>query len=205
MKVCIDCGKQEVVERKRCSECAKIHNRLRANAYHAKHGRSFIRIEKCPICHEDMKIWYEGQVAHRKCRVERNLKMVEDYNKVKRTKDGRATIGRRVVEDLGILIPKGWVVHHVDGDPSNNTLANLWMLSLSDHSRLHGRLQRGWSLWLKNQGSNSENCKKAFIAQETTAWLETAGANVLKISEIRQPAAELLRSNEYEEGSETMH
>ena len=62
-----------------------------------------------------------------------------------------------------------------------------------------------WSLWLKNQGSNSEDCKKAFIAQETTAWLETAGVNVIKISEIRQPAAELLNPKGYEEGSETMH
>ena len=43
-----------------------------------------------------------------------------------------------VCEALGLTcIPKGFVVHHVDGDPKNNELNNLALLTASAHSRLH--------------------------------------------------------------------
>jgi hypothetical protein len=187
-RFCVDCGKRGVVERKRCGDCAKKFNKERARRYYLKRGAPHIRIEKCPICNQDMKVWREGQVSHLGCR----LKLVEDYNKIKRSKDGKSTIGRKFVEDMGVIIPKGYVVHHVDGNPSNNDTTNLWILSLKAHSHLHRYLQSQWSLWLKNHGSNSENCRKALIVQMTTAWLETTCANVIKISEIGRPAAEPL-------------
>lgn len=45
-------------------------------------------------------------------------------------------------------IPKGYDVHHVDGDRYNNDISNLQLLERSEHKKLHGRQltqeQREW-------------------------------------------------------------
>ena len=41
-------------------------------------------------------------------------------------------------EALGLTeIPRGYCIHHIDGNKINNSLENLSMLSLSAHTRLH--------------------------------------------------------------------
>lgn len=52
-------------------------------------------------------------------------------------------------EHLGITeIPKGFVVHHIDGNKKNNAIGNLALLSMGAHTRLHsiqrnlGKVQR---------------------------------------------------------------
>ena len=40
---------------------------------------------------------------------------------------------------LGRLLSENEVVHHIDGNPSNNIITNLAVLSKSDHARLHKR------------------------------------------------------------------
>ena len=55
---------------------------------------------------------------------------------------------------------------------------------------------------MKVDAEHHENCWDNLIAPMTTAWLETAGVKVIKISEIGQSAAEPLSNGE---GSETMH
>ena len=59
----------------------------------------------------------------------------------------------------------------------------------------------------KSRNENPENCWNNLIVPITTAWLETAGANVIKIWEIGQSAAELAPTcnNVEQEGSETKH
>lgn len=44
---------------------------------------------------------------------------------------------------LGLTeIPAGFIVHHVDGDPSNNDISNLALMSAGAHSRLHQQLRK---------------------------------------------------------------
>lgn len=38
-------------------------------------------------------------------------------------------------------IPKGYDIHHIDHDKSNNDISNLQMLTKSDHLKLHGKEQ----------------------------------------------------------------
>jgi hypothetical protein len=72
-------------------------------------------------------------------------------------------------------------------------------------------LERNWSLLLKDNSNNLENCWNTLRDQLTTAYLEMKGANVIKITDIGQSAVEPLNEeniymfNLQEEGSETMH
>jgi hypothetical protein len=43
----------------------------------------------------------------------------------------------KVLKDNGIEVPKGFVVHHKDGNKSNNSLSNLQVLSNREHTKLH--------------------------------------------------------------------
>ena len=44
---------------------------------------------------------------------------------------------RKVWKRLVGPIPDGYHIHHLDGNPANNSLDNLQMLSASDHAKLH--------------------------------------------------------------------
>ena len=53
--------------------------------------------------------------------------------------DGRLTYEHRVVmaQHLGRPLQRWEVVHHIDGDPLNNDLANLQLMSQAEHRRRH--------------------------------------------------------------------
>ncbi|NQU98990.1 HNH endonuclease [Candidatus Woesearchaeota archaeon] len=57
-----------------------------------------------------------------------------------KTKDGnRKTIYSRVAEKKYKYehIPKGFIIHHIDGNKNNNRSKNLMLLHQKDHYRLH--------------------------------------------------------------------
>lgn len=55
---------------------------------------------------------------------------------------------RYVWEFYNCKIPKGYHVHHIDGDKSNNDISNLQLLKGTEHWSLHGKLlteeEREW-------------------------------------------------------------
>lgn len=204
-RTCVDCGSEYVVERKRCKKCALIYNRERVKKYYRKDKPRY-GITNCSICGEMMIKGRPNQVAHGKCR----RKTVNDYNTVSRSSLGN-TNGRQTILDLGLRLDSLMVVHHYDENPENNSLDNLWIMSISNHTSLHRFYQREWSVFKKLNISNSENCWNILRDNLTTTWLEKAGVNVIKINCIGQSAAEPLnvKTNIYvfsqEEGSETMY
>jgi hypothetical protein len=189
-KKCIDCGKDEVVERRRCGECAKKFNRKRLKDYYNKVGRYNYGKGVCSICGKEMTMWKREQLSHLSCR----YKNLSDYNnQAPRDKRGNA-LAHGLVLEMGIDIPKNYVVHHFDEDPFNNEPSNLYLMPRSAHSSLHRKLQIQRSLWLKSHSSNDENCWKTIRDHITKAWLETTSANVIKICDIWQSAAEAPKS-----------
>ena len=82
------------------------------------------------------------QTTHGKCKIQH--KTVENYNKVSRSKQGN-TMGRQTILDLGFNLQK-MHVHHVDENPENNSLSNLWIISKKNHASLHRFLEKQWSL-----------------------------------------------------------
>ena len=54
--------------------------------------------------------------------------------------EGSTLYSRFLVEQhLGVRLRKSDVVHHIDGDKTNDVLENLEVLSLGDHNRFHAR------------------------------------------------------------------
>lgn len=215
MKYCQICGKELTTERKYCLECKKQRKRdytkqryknIIASGNHLpRYGNGI-----CIYCGKEFIKNSPNQLGHGSCRNLNIHKTVTKYNQVKRTKTGKATIGRQIILDLGITIPKSMIVHHLDENPSNNNLSNLILINRSFHAALHRQLEKQWSLLLKNNSSNLENCWNIFRDQITTTYLETKSVKVLKISDIRQSATEPLNENtiykfSQEEGSETMY
>jgi hypothetical protein len=205
-KLCVDCNKNVSVERKRCKECVLIYNRNRAKKYHRKDKPRY-GIINCDVCGEQMIKNRPNQTTHGKCKIQH--KTVSNYNSVSRSKKGN-TIARQMILDLGFKLTSGLVVHHVDENPENNILSNFWLINRKNHSYLHRFLEKQWSLLMKINSSNLENCWNNLRGQLTKTWLETTGVNVVKITDIGQSAAEPLNENyiyifSNEEGSEAMY
>ena len=47
-------------------------------------------------------------------------------------------------KEYNIIVPKGFHIHHIDLDKSNNDISNLIMLSVGDHSKLHSHMNRAF-------------------------------------------------------------
>lgn len=43
---------------------------------------------------------------------------------------------------IGSRIPKGMVVHHIDGDKQNNNIENLFLCNIADHNRCHAKIEK---------------------------------------------------------------
>lgn len=190
-QMCIDCNVNVSIERKRCVDCVKIHNRERVKKYYNKNKPRYGLII-CDICGEKMIKNRPEQTNHGKCRVRH--KTVEHYNKVKRDKTGN-TIARQMIIDLGFELKRNLVIHHLDENPNNNKLSNFWIISSKNHASLHRFLEKQWSLLKKLNSSNLENCWNNLRDQLTKTWLETTGVNVIKITDIGQSAAEILNED----------
>ena len=46
-------------------------------------------------------------------------------------------IHQAVWEHFNGEIPKGYIIHHIDGDKSNNEISNLQLMTQSEHKKLH--------------------------------------------------------------------
>ena len=212
---CKSCGCELTTELKWCESCKKARKREYAKARYKnlidsggckkRYGTT-----NCVYCGKEIIKNRPNQDTCFECYKKHHYKTVENYNFTKRTKDDTATIGRQTILNLGFKLTYNLIVHHIDENPNNNALSNLMILSRKNHGKLHYILANIWSLLSKDNSSNLENCWNILRGQLTTAYLETKNANVIKITDIGQSAAEPL-NDEYiyifsqEEGSETMY
>lgn len=196
MSKCIECGCELTTNKKYCSECRKIKKREYAKKRYQQMKDDGIQKKRygvgiCIYCGKEFIKNRPEQLGHGECKRKHQHKTVDNYNSVKRNKDGTRTIGRDIVCQLGFNL-SNMVVHHKDENPDNNSLSNLIILNKSHHAKLHRILEKNWSLLSKDNNSNLENCWDILRGQLTTAYLETRSANVIKITDIGQSAAEPL-------------
>lgn len=215
-KHCQNCGCELTTEHKWCESCRKARKReyaknrykniISSGSYLKRYG-----LTNCIYCGKEIVKNRPDQDTCFDCYKIHHYKTVENYNFTRRNKTGTATIGRQTILNLGFKLTYNMVVHHIDENPDNNSLPNLMLLSREHHGRLHNILAKNWSLLSKDSNSNLENCWNILRGQLTTAYLEMNSANVIRITDIGQSAAEPLNEeNIYvfdlqEEGSETMY
>ena len=194
-RYCLRCG-CPITGYKWCDECRKKNKREHVKSRYAEmlaEGRKKLRYDltSCIHCGKEIVKNRPNQDTCYDCYKKNHRKSVEDYNKVERTKDGRTTLGRQAVLNLGLVLGK-LQVHHIDENPSNNSLDNLLILNRSKHAFLHRLLDKNWLLLLKGNSSNLEDCWNILRGQLTTAYLETESENVIKITDVEQLAGEPL-------------
>ena len=63
---------------------------------------------------------------------------------------------------LGIeKLPRGLVVHHIDGDPTNDSVSNLSLMTHAGHNNLHAKDRKVWNKGLTTE--TSENWRAAVV------------------------------------------
>lgn len=66
---------------------------------------------------------------------------------------------RKIYENHFGKIPKGYHIHHIDGDPYNNDISNLQCITAEEHAKIH---EKEWILWASKAGEfiSSEGLKR---------------------------------------------
>jgi hypothetical protein len=78
-------------------------------------------------------------------------------------KDGCQALHRVIWESVHGLIPDGFVVHHIDGNPDNNLIENLSCIPLVEHLKHHypeSLPQRTDAIIAWNKSARASECRK---------------------------------------------
>lgn len=208
-KICKQCGSTELVkDRRLCKKCNTERVRILALARSKGESSRYSWTKICVACKQECKVFRKTSVICSECykfmqKLSAETKSSGQYIKHDKTSyDEHRYIACQI---LGRKLETDEIVHHVNDNPKDNRRENLMVMSRSLHGKLHLHLNLERVIWEKSQNENHENCWNTLIVPITTAWLEMTSANVIKIWEIGQSAAEPLNSKEYGEGSETMH
>ena len=108
---CQICGCNLTTERKWCESCRKAKKREYAKQHYkdlTNEGIVKIRygITNCVYCGKEIIKNRPAQDTCYDCYKKHLHKTIDDYNNVKRAKNGKATIGRQTILDLGFQIGK---------------------------------------------------------------------------------------------------
>jgi hypothetical protein len=98
-------------------------------------------------------------------------------------------IYRRIYEDYhGVKIPKGYHIHHIDYDRTNNDPLNLEMLTPDEHAKKHG--------YLNNFIMAQERARNAAIKKLKTNEMREKMRESMKNSSKHKEAMEKRKQNE---------
>jgi len=197
IKSCKNCGSLNLVKnRKICVLC----NRLRSKKYYSKNTDKRRQSKhKCTICNSEYIKWRKSQIICPNCyKLSKNTGYKNNQYKKIGCRDEHRIIAEKI---LNRKLNYNEIVHHVDENPQNNSLDNLWVISRHNHGKLHEFLRIQRVAYEKSLGKNSVNCWNILRVNQTTAWLEMTNAKVQKLIELdnQQP------SSFNGEGSETKH
>lgn len=82
----------------------------------------------------------------------------------------RKRLHRYVWEKEHGEIPKGYHIHHIDGDKSNNSIENLALFTAGDHEKLHGAEQKRIEQARINLTHARENAAKWHRSEAGKKW-----------------------------------
>lgn len=197
---CTKCKNPRDKGRTLCRECFLKDKREKQKKIFNENGRYNYGIGNCIRCGKEITLWRKDQNFCKECV---NYKTRDNDN----THNISWLYRKKIKQVFGLELSYNDVVHHLDENPSNNTIDNLIIISRQCHGKLHSYLKVQRAILEKSNNGISVNCWNNLRVPMTTAWLETTNAKVIKLSEIGQSAAKPLTSlfDEYGEGSETIH
>lgn len=205
--LCKECGQLRKLGRRLCSKCDS--KRIAASNLKNRGTERYSFLLNCSVCSMQYKAHRKTQKFCSACWQARknmaaNFKATNHYvytPAANRTKEENRWEHRRIAETiLRRKLTAHEIVHHMDENPQNNDASNLVVMSRIAHGRLHKYLDDQRVILEKSGTDNLGNCWNNLIGPMTTAWLETTGAKVIKLSELGQSAAEPFSNGE---GSET--
>jgi hypothetical protein len=101
----------------------------------------------------------------------------------------RKYLHRKVWEDFYGEIPKGFTIHHKDGNKLNNDITNLVLISNVEHSRMHARINK---LGHNRKGVSPTN-KTSISLQKQIRELRLKGyklKDIQKITKLSYPSVQ---------------
>ena len=127
------------------SSYCREHDNLKSRERHKlryKQLNGLVCKVKCTICGKDYMTTSNHNVHCPECRNKINEQNQNDTKYVAKTQNGvKIDEHRQIAKHVGVITQKDDVVHHMDGNKSNNDPSNLVVLSSSDHGRLHAYLR----------------------------------------------------------------
>lgn len=75
---------------------------------------------------------------------------------------------RYIWEQINGPIPKGHIIHHIDGDKFNNNISNLQCMTIEDHNKFHCT---GRSAWNKNIPTPKSTKNKISQIKKQNYWV----------------------------------
>ncbi len=79
---------------------------------------------------------------------------------------------------IGRLLLPDEVVHHIDGNKSNNDIKNLQLMSKKEHSRLHAQKNNNLAAHVKNHGAWNKGLKNCFSKDSIEKMIKTRKENM---------------------------
>lgn len=202
--ICKQCGQTRKLGRKLCSKCNS--QRVIASNIKTRGSKRYEYLLMCTACNMQYK-------AHRKAQKFCSACWSLRGDLAAQTRSTNEYLGGRMIagiyrhEHRAIAervmrrnLQTNEIVHHIDDNPKNNDLGNLIVMDRRTHGKLHKYLDDQRVILEKSGNDNLGNCWNNLIDPMTTAWLETTGAKVIKLSDLGQSAAEPFSNGE---GSET--
>jgi hypothetical protein len=201
---CKECGQTRKLGRKLCMKCNSL--RVKNSNLKTRGTSRYTYSLQCKAC----KMMYK---AHRKEQKFCTTCWSRRGELAKESISSNAYFGGKIIDGIyrhehraiaerivHRRLQTNEIVHHIDDKPQNNDLSNLIIMDRRSHGKLHLYLDDQRVILEKSGNDNLGNCWNNLIGPMTTAWLETTGAKVIKLSELGQSAAEPFSNGE---GSET--
>lgn len=184
-KTCKICGTSDTMKGKRyCHTCFLA--RVREQGH--KRGR-WHRLRTCPYCHKEFKAFRDNQIVCRYCKSDIKSQ-TQSSNKYVSAGGDYCWEHRKIAEFVLGKLNTDQVVHHVDCDPTNNDLSNLWVMTRSQHARLHSYLVEMKIILGTQNTVNHQIQWDKIIKPISEIWLTSVGIKVIKLMDHRRKPQE---------------
>jgi len=138
LSLCKKCGGPRGLGRRLCKECRKVQARKCAKDSYIRRGGHKKHKHTCPLCKTHFETSRASSTFCTKCRRKRGP-ITGPTNPYIWTKEGWE---HKVIAEkyIGRALKYREVVHHINGDPKDNTPKNISVFTLSAHGSLHSFL-----------------------------------------------------------------